>query len=87
MTWIGQGVQAGWMVEPGDGLKPGGRVVGKDGAITDGPFVESKELVGGFSIVEANDFDAAAKLTDGCPIFAAGGSVEVREMANAVENA
>jgi len=82
MDWIGKGVQAGWMSEAGDALKPHSRVVKAGGAITDGPFAESKELVGGFSMVEAVDIDAAAKLTEGCPIFAVGGAVEVRELAN-----
>lgn len=81
MSWIGGAMQAGWMVEAGDALKPDGRVVKADGSVTDGPFAESKELVGGFSMVEAKDFAAAVKLTSGCPIFGAGGTVEVRELA------
>lgn len=81
MNWIQGGMQAGWMVDGGDALKPEGKIVSPDASITDGPFAESKELVGGYSMVEAENLDAAVKLTKDCPIFAAGGKVEVRELA------
>ena len=78
--WIGEGMQKGWMVDAGDALTGEGRVVGAK-VVTDGPFVESKEIVGGFSIVQANTLDAAAQLAKGCPGMLMGGSVEVRPMA------
>lgn len=80
MTWIQGGMEAGWMLDAGDALMPDGKVVHPDSTITDGPFAESKELVGGFSMVQADDLDAAVKLTAGCPMFAGGGTVEVREL-------
>jgi hypothetical protein len=79
-TWITQAMQEGWMVAPGDALTPEGRVV-KPKVITDGPFVESKEIVGGYSIVQADSVDAAAKLAKGCPSLLVNGSVEVRTLA------
>jgi hypothetical protein len=78
--WIGEGMQKGWMLDPGDGLKREGRVVSTK-VVTDGPFVESKEIVGGFSIIQADTIDAAAKLAKGCPGVNAGGTVEVRPLA------
>ena len=78
--WIGEGIQKGWMLDPGDGLTPETRVVTPK-LVTDGPFVESKEVVGGFSIVQADSIDAAAKLAKGCPGLSIGGSVEVRRLA------
>ena len=45
---------------------------------TDGPYTEAKDLVGGYTIVEAKDIDQAVELSRGCPIFEGGGSVEVR---------
>ena len=57
--WISEGMQKGWMLDPGDGLTPEGRVVSAK-VVTDGPFVESKEIVGGFSIIQADTLDAAA---------------------------
>jgi len=68
------------MTNPGDALK-GGRTVLADKSTTDGPFAESKEMVGGYSIIEAADLDAATKLAQGCPIFEDGGCVEIRELA------
>jgi hypothetical protein len=78
--WIGEGIQKGWMLDPGDGLTPETRLLsGK--VVTDGPFVESKEIVGGFSIVQADSIDAAAQLAKGCPGLSIGGTVEVRRLA------
>jgi hypothetical protein len=78
--WIRDAMQKGWMLDPGDALTPEGRVVsGK--AVTDGPFAETKEVVGGFSVVEADSIDAAAKLATDCPGVLVGGTVEVRPVA------
>jgi hypothetical protein len=78
--WIGEGIEKGWMLDPGDGLTKEGRVVSAK-VVTDGPFVESKEVVGGFSIVQAETIDAAARLAKGCPGVTVGGTVEVRPLA------
>jgi len=47
MDWIQRGIEAGWMLDGGDALKPGGAVTNPDLSVTDGPLAESKELVGG----------------------------------------
>jgi hypothetical protein len=46
--------------------------------VTDGPYAEAKDLVGGYTLVEAKDLAHAAELSMGCPIFERGGFVEVR---------
>ena len=79
-AWITEGLRQGWMLDAGDGLKKEGRVVNAKKVISDGPFIEVKEMVGGFSIVQADTLDAAAELAKGCPIFLRGGSVEVRPL-------
>jgi hypothetical protein len=79
--WIGEGFEKGWMVDPGDALTLEGRVVNAKKIVTDGPFVESKEIVGGFSIVKADSIDAAAEIAKGCPSLLTGGCVEVRVLA------
>ncbi|HXY36120.1 MAG TPA: YciI family protein [Planctomycetaceae bacterium] len=79
-AWIGEAMQKGWMVDPGDALLPEGRVV-RGKVVKDGPFVESKEVVGGYSVVEAPTIDAAAELAKGCPGLLYGGAVEVRTLA------
>lgn len=69
------------VVDVGDGLKPGGRVW-KNGAVSDGPFVEAKEVMGGYSIVQAATYDEAAMVARECPFtFTPGASIEIREMA------
>ena len=78
--WLGKGKQDGWVVAMGDALGPDGRVVQADKSITDGPYPESKELVGGYSVVEAPDYDAACQHAMGCPIYEVGGVVEVRQV-------
>jgi hypothetical protein len=79
-AWITEGLRQGWMVEAGDALKKEGRVVNARKVVSDGPFIEVKEMIGGFSIVQADSVDAAAELAKGCPIFQRGGSVEVRPL-------
>jgi len=60
-------------------LQRTGRVVrGPGSSVTDGPYAETKEVVGGFSIIEARDATHAAEIASACPIVALGGSVEVR---------
>ena len=80
--WIQGGTEAGWLLDGGDALKPEGAVVNPDLSVTDGPFAESKELVGGYSMVEAVDLAAAIKMAKGSPMPKTGGTVEVRELAN-----
>jgi hypothetical protein len=53
-------------------------VVRHDKTVTDGPFAEAKDLVGGYTLVSTKDLAHAAELAKGCPIFEFGGSVEVR---------
>ena len=66
----------------GDGLKPGGKLVRAEGVPTDGPFVEAKEVLGGYSIVQASSLARAAEISRSCPVLMfPGASVEVREMA------
>lgn len=58
----------------------GGKVVTAEGT-TDGPFVEAKEVVGGFMIVTADSLDEAIQVARECPgVLMPGSSVEVREI-------
>ena len=58
----------------------GGKVVTSEGA-TDGPFVEAKEVVGGFMIVSAESLEEATQVVRECPgVVMPGSSVEVREI-------
>ena len=69
------------IVDMGDGLMPTGRTI-KGQVVTDGPTIESKEMISGYSIVEAADYDAALAVAKACPIlYAPGASLELRELA------
>ncbi|WP_343701526.1 YciI family protein [Chitinophaga sp.] len=78
-NWIGGIAAQGKFVSTnqlgfqGKTLRPG-RVV------TDGPYAEVKEMVGGYVIVKAASLQEAADLAEGCPILAMGGHVEVRDI-------
>jgi hypothetical protein len=67
----------------GDGLKRTGRVV-KAGLVTDGPYAEAKEIIASFSIIQADDLDAALAIARECPGFPwpdGGWFLEIRELA------
>ncbi|HEY9560515.1 MAG TPA: YciI family protein [Anseongella sp.] len=59
-------------------LGPEGKVLKSGGVISDGPFVEIRERLGGFVIVRAESLEDATTLAHGCPILKTGGSVEIR---------
>jgi hypothetical protein len=78
-TWFQELGQSGCLKELGHPLDTGGMVVrGSGKTVTDGPFAEAKDIIGGFSIVEARDLAQAVELSKGCPILEVDGSVEVR---------
>ncbi len=58
----------------------GKRVSGADRVESDGPFVESKELVGGYYTVAAHSFEEVMKIAEDYPDYDLGGSVEIREI-------
>jgi hypothetical protein len=49
--------------------------------VTDGPFIEAKEVIAGFFVLEARDLDHALKIAKLCPANWQGGGVEVRPIA------
>lgn len=78
LDWIRSLRQQGKFIA-GQPLQNGGQVVaGIAKVITDGPFAEGKEIVGGYLIVRAADLPEAVEICKGCPIFEHGGTVEVR---------
>jgi hypothetical protein len=81
MAWI-QDLRAKGHYLAGDPLddRPG-KVLRDRTHITDGPFVEAKECVGGYMLIKAPDFAAAVELAKGCPFDTGGGQiVEVRQL-------
>jgi hypothetical protein len=64
------------LAKDGKQVKNGGKI------ITDGPFAEGAEVVGGYLIVNAKNIEEAVEVSKGCPIFETGGEIEVREILN-----
>jgi hypothetical protein len=78
MKWLKDLGEKGHVKDPGQPLERTGKVVrGKQKTVTDGPYAE-KDLVGGYTLIEAKDLAQATELSTGCPIFEFGGLVEVR---------
>ena len=79
MGWMKTLADNGHIKSQGHPLERSGKVVkGKQKTVTDGPYAESKDVIGGYSLIEAKDLDEAVRLSLGCPIFEGGGVVEVR---------
>jgi hypothetical protein len=79
-AWIEQLSKAGKYAS-GEALMPGGKIVsGHAKNATDGPFTEGKEIVGGYFIVNAADYEEAIGLCSGYPDYEIGGTVHVRQV-------
>jgi len=79
MDWMKELTEKGHIKDMGQPLELTGKLVkGKKKTVTDGPFAETKDVIGGYTLVEARDLDQAVELSKGCPIFEGGGAVEVR---------
>jgi hypothetical protein len=68
------------IVDMGGKLKGGGKILTSEG-VMDGPFVEAKEIVGGFMIVEADSYERALEVARESPGLRPGSSIEIREIA------
>src|ERR1700730_17507091 len=79
VAWMKQLGAEGRIKDPGNPLERTGKVVsGRQKVVSDGPYAEAKDLVGGYIVVEAADLAQAAEIAKGCPIFEAGGCDEDR---------
>jgi hypothetical protein len=77
-NWIGNIAARSKLVNSGNRLSDDGRIVKPGALVTNGPFVELKEFIGGYIIIRAESLDEAAEISKGCPILSVGGNVEVR---------
>ena len=80
MDWI-NGIAQSEKYLGGRPLEETGRTIsGKKKVVTDGPYMEGKEMLGGYIMVKAADYDEALAIAKNCPILDSDtGSVEVRE--------
>ncbi len=81
LAWFEELTRQGHLKDRGLPLERTGKTAGARKHVTDGPYAE-KDLVIGFTLVEARDLDHATELSLGCPIFEQGGVVEVRPVLN-----
>lgn len=78
-TWWSEHAAAGRIVDGQElkSTKTATTIRKKDGkvTVTDGPFIESKEALGGFAIIDVPDLDAAIELAKGWPVLS---TIEIR---------
>lgn len=80
MAWIDKLAKDGKYVS-GEPLLPGGKLIkGNHKNVTDGPYTEGKELVGGFFIINAADYSEVVELCKDYPDYEQGGSIQVRQV-------
>lgn len=78
MTWMESLAKKGTLVG-GEPLKTEGKTVsGNSKLVKDGPFIEGKEVVGGYLLINATSLDDAVEISKDCPIYENDGIVEVR---------
>jgi hypothetical protein len=82
MTWF-KGLMASGKAVAGNPLEREGKIVGKNRVVSDGPFAESKETIGGYFLLKVNTMDEALAIAKDCPGLPFGIRVEVRPVAGA----
>ncbi len=81
MAWGQKARQAGFLAGSNKLTDRGGKVLrGKKAVITDGPYAEAREVLGGYYLIEASSYDEAVKRTLDHPHLEYDGTVEVREV-------
>lgn len=79
MDWMAGIAAQNKLVAKGNRLQSSGRIV-KNNVVTNGPYMEIKESIGGYTIIKAESYDDAVEIAKSCPILLSGGNVEVREI-------
>lgn len=78
VKWVEELTRSGNFVQ-GDPLESGMRIATKDGVLSDGPFIEAKEGISGYTMIQAETLDQAAELAASCPLVHTGQlRIEVR---------
>ncbi len=81
VAWVEKMQSQGKMHEHAKLRDEGGRTLRKDASsvlVTDGPYSETKEVIAGYFVIEADNYDQAVKLAEDCPHLTYGG-VTLRE--------
>jgi len=81
MAWFNRLKDEGTVIA-GNPLEPEGRIVsGKGRVVSDGPFAEAKEMIGGYFLLKVDSMDDAVVIAQQCPGLPHGIRVEVRTVA------
>lgn len=75
--WVNGIIARGILVSRGNRLSDHGRTIRDGKVVTNGPFVETKEIIGGYLIIRANSIDEAADIAKSAPLVGSG-SIEIR---------
>jgi hypothetical protein len=87
MTWMGGIAAQNKLVNHGSRLSvSNSKTVRPNNVVTDGPYMEIKEFINGYTIIRAVDIDDAVEIASGCPILQTGGNVEVRAIVASDDN-
>lgn len=82
MAWATKLGEEGYLLA-GDGLEESGlQIKGKESVIKDGPYIESKEMIGGYYLLQAENLDAIVAIAKECPCHLWGGTTEIRPILN-----
>jgi len=80
LAWVDKLAKDGKYVS-GEPLLPGGKMIsGSPNNVTDGPFTEGKEIIGGYFIINAASYDEAVALCSDYPDYERGGKIAVRQV-------
>jgi hypothetical protein len=81
VKWMGELSNQGKLVGAQPLAQTGKTVTGNRKLVSDGPFMEGKEMVGGYLILRGSDYDDAVLISKGCPVLEFDdGIVEIREI-------
>ncbi|AUP80780.1 YciI family protein [Flavivirga eckloniae] len=77
MAWIEDYAKTGNYIGS-DPIEPNGKYITTHGIKSDGPFIESKEAISGYVLIQAKTIEDAVSFGGKCPVIKSGGAIEVR---------
>ena len=81
MAWGEQAQKAGYLLGNNKLVDDAGKIIrGRKALVTDGPYSETKEVLGGYYLIEAKDYDEAVRRCKDHPHLEHGGTIEVRQI-------
>ncbi len=80
INWAEKLAESGHLIS-GDGLQEKGVLIsGKDAVIKDGPYLESKEIIGGYYLLQSENIETIIEIAKECPCHLWGGITEIRQI-------